>query len=93
MSNQVTAIDFDSQELIGKILFKHEILRIEIKHTYLIVAFLSKIIVCDVYTLKHLFKINTGDENAVFDAVIETSAEKDELKIIHIGDGLKSIAV
>ena len=67
---QVTALDFDTQELIGKIQFKHEILQIEIKLQYLIVAFMNKIIVCDVYSLKHLFKIDTGDEDAMFDSYI-----------------------
>jgi len=37
----------------------------------LIVSFVHKILVCDVYTLKHLLKIQT-DELALFDSNIET---------------------
>lgn len=38
----------------------------EIKIQYLIVAFMNKIFVSDVYSLKNLFKIDTGDEDAMF---------------------------
>ena len=31
---------------------------------------MNKILVCDVYTLKNLFKISTGDEEAIFDSHI-----------------------
>lgn len=82
----MTAIDYDSQELIGKIQFKHEVLQIEIKGTYLIVAFLQKIIICDVYSLKHLFKISTGDEAALFDVNLQSSETKDELRFIYYND-------
>lgn len=50
------ALDYDSQELIGKLHFKHEIIRMEIKGPYLFISFLHKIIVCDVFKLKHLIK-------------------------------------
>jgi hypothetical protein len=63
--------------LIGKIQFKHEILKIEIKETYLIVSFLHKIIICDVYSLKHLFKIQTGDEDAIFDFFVDVTPSLD----------------
>ncbi|CDW90157.1 UNKNOWN [Stylonychia lemnae] len=77
VNNQITAIDFDSQELIGKIQFKHEISKMEIKSQFLIVAFVHKIIVCDVYTLKHLLKIST-EERAQFDSNIETDFDQNQ---------------
>ena len=54
-------------------------------------AFLNKIIVCDVYSLKHLFKIDTGDEDAIFDSNIQVfpvpnSNDRHELRIAHIGE-------
>jgi hypothetical protein len=51
---------------------------------------MNKIIVCDVYSLKHLFKIDTGDEDAMFDSHIEVfpvpgSPDRHELRIANIG--------
>jgi hypothetical protein len=91
----VTALDFDTQELIGKIQFKHEILQIEIKLQYLLVAFMNKIIVCDVYSLKHLFKLDTGDEDAIFDSHVQVipvpgGHDRHELRIANIGDDEKN---
>ncbi len=47
---------------------------------------MNKILVCDVYTLKHLFKISTGDEEAVFDSYITQHSDHELLKIAHIGN-------
>jgi hypothetical protein len=54
MSNQVTAIDFESQELIGKIHFKHPIFRLQLLggRGYLVVSFLHRVLVYDVHTLR-----------------------------------------
>ena len=54
-------------------------------------AFLNKIIVCDVYSLKHLFKIDTGDEDAMFDSRVQVfpvpnTHDRHELRIAHIGE-------
>jgi hypothetical protein len=95
MSNQVTAIDFDSQELIGKIHFKYPILQLDIRQSYLIVTFIGKIIVCDVFTLKHLFKVETGDELAVFDVVVTSDPDlkRDNIIIAHHDEEKKLIAI
>lgn len=59
----------------------------DIKSQYLIVAFINKIIVCDVYTLKHLFKIETGDDDAIFDSYLQMVGEgRHELRIAHTGE-------
>jgi hypothetical protein len=52
---------------------------------------MNKIVVCDVYTLKHLFKITTGDEEAIFDSFIEKNeADQSEVfKVAHIGEDKK----
>ncbi len=53
---------------------------------------MNKIIVCDVYTLKHLFKLDTGDEDAIFDcstcvypSLQPGKSERHELRIANIG--------
>lgn len=57
----------------------------EIKAQFLIVSFIHKIIVCDVYTLKHLFKIK-ADERAYFDSFIYNSGVSQVLKITYVDD-------
>jgi hypothetical protein len=47
---------------------------------------MNKILVSDVYTLKNLFKISTGDEEAIFDAHITQMQDHEVLKIAHIGN-------
>jgi hypothetical protein len=47
---------------------------------------MNKILVNDVYTLKNLFKISTGDEEAIFDAHITQMQDHEVLKIAHIGN-------
>lgn len=47
---------------------------------------MNKILVCDVYTLKHLFKISTGDDAAIFDSHITQLQDHEVLKIAHIGN-------
>jgi hypothetical protein len=47
---------------------------------------MNKILVSDVYTLKNLFKISTGDEAAVFDSHITQLQDHEVLKIAHIGN-------
>jgi hypothetical protein len=90
----VTALDYDSQELIGKISFKHEIHWIDIRGTYLLVSFLSKIIVCDVYSLRHLFKISTGDERASYDVYFNQSVvDRDEFRFVHVDENRKQLMV
>ena len=61
----------------------------------MIVAFISKIIVCDVFTLKHLFKVDTGDERAVFDVQVtsDTDSKRDEIVIAHQDEEKKLPAV
>jgi hypothetical protein len=51
---------------------------------------MNKIIVCDVYSLKHLFKIDTGDEDAIFDSHVQVipvpgTHDRHELRIANIG--------
>jgi hypothetical protein len=50
---------------------------------------MNKILICDVYTLKHLFKIATGDEEAIFDSHISQQADHEVLKISHTGNDSK----
>lgn len=54
----------------------------EIKSQFLIVSFVNKILVCDVFSLKHLLKIET-DENAIFDSNIEIVDNKHNLTIVY----------
>ena len=65
------------------------------QHTYLIVAFLGKIIVCDVYTLKHLFKLSTGDERAIFDVLVRSDpeAKRDDIVFAHLEEEKSQVAV
>jgi hypothetical protein len=56
----------------------------EIKAQFLIVSFVHKIIVCDVYSLKHLLKINTH-ESAIFDSWINVDSPlQHTLKIAYL---------
>ena len=59
------------------------------KSQYLQVSFMNKILVCDVYTLKHLFKISTGDEEAIFDSHITRQADYEILKMAYTGNDPK----
>lgn len=87
------ALDYDSQELIGKLHFKHEIIKMEIKGPYLFISFMHKIIVCDVFKLKHLIKQTTGDEDTVFDAHVNVKEDKDEITIAAVDEKSKRVSI
>ena len=86
-------MDYDSQELIGKLHFKHEIIRMEIKGTYLFISFMHKIIVCDVFKLKHLIKQSTGDEAAIFDSHVSQKEDRDEIIIAAVDEKTKRVSI
>lgn len=87
------ALDYDSQELIGKLHFKHEIIKMEIKGAYIFISFLHKIIVCDVFKLKHLIKQETGDEAAIFDAHVINKEDRDEIMIASVDEKSKKVII
>ncbi|TNV79833.1 hypothetical protein FGO68_gene4303 [Halteria grandinella] len=76
-NNQIVALDYDSQELIGK----------------LFISFMHKIIVCDVFKLKHLIKQTTGDEDTVFDAHVNVKEDKDEITIAAVDEKSKKVSI
>ena len=56
----------------------------------MIASFLNKIIVCDVYSLKHLIKIESANDESIYDVHIDTDSHSncDVLKIAYIDENL-----